>query len=190
LTENVIRNLQSKLLSLDAVEMKKLVDHSRDEAVQMALLLVSEQSRPASQYVIEEKYRNADALGDLIDDLLEAESTKKEEPSFMDSLGYNSFGSLRDFSKDGSGSMMKDDLTRFDDFGAGGAGNLLEAGAGGAAGGMDIERDGQISLDPERAQACSMWKQDYGVIPGVSWGSLPKTMQLEWKYNNCDMLIK
>lgn len=181
----MIVNLRSKLLSLDAVEMKKLVDHSHDAAVQMALSLVSEPSRPASQYVIEEKYRDADALGDLIDDLLEAESTKKEEPSFMDGLGYNSFGSLGDFSKDESGSM-KDDFNRFDDFGAGGG----EVVVGGAAGGINSERIGEISPDPERAQACSMWKQDYGVIPGVSWGSLPKTMQLEWKYNNCDMLIK
>lgn len=153
--------------------MKKLVDHSRDQAVQMALALVTESSRPSSQYVIDEKYWDANVLGDLIDDLLEAESTKKEESSYMDNLGFSNFGKVGDFSNAGS---TKDDLTRFDDFGGG---STTEGN----------ERESQLSLDPERAQACSMWKQDYGVIPGISWGSLPKTMQLEWKYNNCDMLV-
>mmetsp|Transcript_59702 Transcript_59702/g.81604 ORF Transcript_59702/g.81604 Transcript_59702/m.81604 type:complete len:241 (-) Transcript_59702:573-1295(-) len=33
---------------------------------------------------------------------------------------------------------------------------------------------------------CSDWKQEYGVTPGISWGSLPYDMQNQWRIYDCD----
>ena len=157
--------MQNRLAAIDTSQLKSLLDHSKDEAVRIALSLAMDTSRPVSGYFIEDKYKDASALGDLLDDLMEAESTKKEDSMYSAMTGLNGLSGFR-----------KDEGGEWDDqFPA-----EVELGGGEGEGGP---------LSEEVAQACSMWKQDYGVIPGISWGSLPKTMQMEWKYNNCDRLV-
>mmetsp|Transcript_7228 Transcript_7228/g.10755 ORF Transcript_7228/g.10755 Transcript_7228/m.10755 type:complete len:231 (-) Transcript_7228:86-778(-) len=82
LTEKVINELQAKLATIDAIEMQKLVDHSKDEAVRIALTLAAQPAPPMSQYVVEDKYKDPEALGNLIDDLFESEAQREESQYF------------------------------------------------------------------------------------------------------------
>ena len=43
--------------------------------------------------------------------------------------------------------------------------------------------------DAEAFKACSEWKNNYSVVMGVSWGSLPYDLQQKWMQYSCDYLL-
>jgi hypothetical protein len=88
LTEKVIEDLQRRLVTIDAEDMKTLIEHSRDEAVRIALALASQPAPPMSEYFIDSKYKTPEELGNLIDDVLLAEGS------------YGEFGNAEKFDKD------------------------------------------------------------------------------------------
>jgi hypothetical protein len=189
LTDNLLSEMQSRFTSLDPDVMNRLLERSKDEAVQMALSQASLPAPPISQYIIEDKYQynsfGGDQAGSLMDDLFDPDSLKEGE-QYFDMAGQGWEGG-----EGGGGGELKDDF-KFDDFtGAGGEG-------GGGLGELDGGRKDDFWEDPaggegsklseEAADACREWRDNYGVVPGVSWGSLPKAMQKDWSRNHCDQL--
>eukprot|EP00632_Arachnochrysis_sp_CCMP2950_P012615 CAMPEP_0185695880 /NCGR_PEP_ID=MMETSP1164-20130828/4790_1 /TAXON_ID=1104430 /ORGANISM="Chrysoreinhardia sp, Strain CCMP2950" /LENGTH=254 /DNA_ID=CAMNT_0028362751 /DNA_START=137 /DNA_END=901 /DNA_ORIENTATION=+ len=68
----------------------------------------------------------------------------------------------------------------------GGLGDLGAAGYG-DGGARDAE-----PLPPmaERSATCKDWRANYGVSPGVSWGSLPFDLQERWRLYDCDIYLQ
>jgi hypothetical protein len=52
--------------------------------------------------------------------------------------------------------------------------------------GNDISSEPIIS-DAEALKKCSLWKEQYSVIKGVSWGNLPFDLQNKWMQYQCDV---
>ena len=146
--------------------MQKLVESSKDEAVRIALDLATHRAPPMPEYKIDDKYRDQNELGGLIDDLFQDQVDKEEE----NSAEFGGFEGEEMLYK-GEGEQGKYD-DQFPD--------------------EEFQQEEELPLDiseDERKTTCSDWKHSYQVVMGVSWGSLPFDLQKEWKRYDCDAYI-
>jgi len=163
LVESVLKEVQIRLATVDVEEMKKLVENSKDEAVRIALDLATHRAPPMPEYQVDDKYRDQNELGSLIDDIFQDQVNKDEENSAE-------FGGF-----EGEGMLLRNEGEegKFDDVG-------YEEG----------EEEERVDIsDEERKVACRDWKQTYGVVTGVSWGSLPLELQKDWRRYDCDYYL-
>ena len=59
--------------------MKKLADKAQDEAVKIAFQLASHAAPPMPEFIIEDKYNDAEKLADLIDDVFAYKEDQKDQ---------------------------------------------------------------------------------------------------------------
>jgi hypothetical protein len=67
--EKLIAALQTRLIQLETSELDKLSKQSQDEAVRIALLLAAQPAPPMPEFEMDSKYKDAEALADLVDDI-------------------------------------------------------------------------------------------------------------------------
>jgi hypothetical protein len=158
-----MEQLSEELLFKDKEEMEKLVKHSRDEAIKIALDLTKLATKQTQIYQFDEKYQNADSLGNLIDEIFVAEASKTEAPYEYESSNQMKF-------REG-----------FDDYNS-----LVEEGEEKE---LEEEELEEYETEKERIESCQGWKAHYSVIEGVSWGNLPYDLQKKWKAYNCDVFL-
>jgi hypothetical protein len=167
LVESVLKEVQHRLAAIDVAEMQKLVESSKDEAVRIALDLATHRAPPMPEYKVDDKYRDPNELGELIDDVFQDQVNKEEENSAE-------FGGF-----EGEEMLLRNEGEQqqglFDDYGEKGEG--------------EVEEEGVDLSEEERKIACRDWKQTYGVVTGVSWGSLPFDLQRDWKRYDCDFYL-
>ena len=48
------------------------------------------------------------------------------------------------------------------------------------------DTESPLITDEEAMKACTRWRDEYSVVLGVSWGSLPINLQSDWKKYDCD----
>lgn len=183
LAENLISEMQARLITLDSGTMKNLVKNSKDEAVLMAVQQALLPAPPVSQYIIEDKYEMANEVGNFMDDKFNPDAFREGENYFDVGNGgisfENEFQKFDDFTGGSGGAGGEVDGFPQDDFGER-AEERGEAGRGDGAGFFDL-------TEADEAK-CRSWLEDYGVVPGVSWGSLPKALQVEWSQSSCDQM--
>ena len=160
-----MEELSEELLVKDKQEMEKLVKHSRDEAIKTALDLTKLATKQTKMFEFDERYQNAESLGNLIDEIFMKEASKTEAP----------------YEYESSSNQMKfregfDDYNKF----------VEEEFEEGEEAGIEVE---EFGTEKERIESCQGWKAHYNVIEGVSWGSLPYDLQKKWKAYNCDVFL-
>lgn len=169
--ESVLKEVQNRLAAVDVKEMKKLVESSKDEAVRIALDLVTHRAPPMPEYKVDDKYRDPNELSGLIDDMFQDQVNKEEE----NSAEFGAFGGEEMLLRDAGQEQGKyDDQLGFE---------------GEEAEQLKEEEEGVDISDEERKTICRDWKQTYNVVTGVSWGSLPFELQGDWKRYECDHFI-
>lgn len=180
LTENLLSEMQARFTTLDADVMNNLLERSKEEAIEMALSQALLPAPPISQYIIEDKYQSnsmGDQAGNLKDDFFDPDSLKEGEQYF-------------DVAEKGWEGGQKDDF-KFDDFTGEIGGEGIDGGEGGHKDYAFEQPENEViggASDVDAETACRQWRETYGVVPGVSWGSLPKSMQRDWSRNRCDQL--
>lgn len=162
LMENLLKEVQNRLATIDVEEMHKLVESSKDEAVRIALSLAKHRAPPMPEYKIDDKYRDPNELNNLIDDIFQDQVNKEEE----NSAEFAGFEGEQMLFKDQGDDQYIDDINE-----------KKEGGSG-----MEIP-------DEEKKTICRDWKNSYSVVTGVSWGSLPYKLQKEWKRYDCDYYL-
>eukprot|EP00607_Mallomonas_marina_P005171 CAMPEP_0182429608 /NCGR_PEP_ID=MMETSP1167-20130531/31558_1 /TAXON_ID=2988 /ORGANISM="Mallomonas Sp, Strain CCMP3275" /LENGTH=217 /DNA_ID=CAMNT_0024613537 /DNA_START=124 /DNA_END=777 /DNA_ORIENTATION=+ len=68
--DKLVRAVQSRLVKIESVELKKIMKSSEDQAVKIALELAGQPAPPMPEFEIEEKYKDAETLADIVDDVL------------------------------------------------------------------------------------------------------------------------
>lgn len=71
--------VQVKLVHIEAKEIEELSKESQDEAVRLALLLAKYPAPPMPDFEIDSKYKDNEALADLIDDVFRTTDDKKND---------------------------------------------------------------------------------------------------------------
>jgi hypothetical protein len=158
-----MEQLSEELQLIDKEEMEKLVKHSRDEAIKIALDLTKLATKRAKIYQFDEKYQNAESLGNLIDEIFVAEASKTEPPYQYENLNKMKFREgVDDYNKFVEEEFEEEEQT------------------------LELE---EYETEKERIDSCKGWKAHYNVIEGVSWGNLPYDLQKKWKAYNCDVFL-
>ena len=50
--------------------------------------------------------------------------------------------------------------------------------------------DAGAGADPADKEACEGLRMDFAIVPGISWGTAPLDVQIEWRTRECDVLLK
>ena len=67
--DKLLTSLQYKLMKLEKSELDNISKQSQDEAVNIALNLASQPAPPIPDFEIDSKYKDAETIADLIDDV-------------------------------------------------------------------------------------------------------------------------
>lgn len=67
--DKLLISLQYKLMKLEKSELDIITKQSQDEAVKIALILASQPAPPIPDFEIDPKYKDAESIADLIDDV-------------------------------------------------------------------------------------------------------------------------
>ena len=173
------------------------MDRSKDEAVRLVLAQAALPAPPMSQYIVEDKYSQIgsglEGGGNLYDDLFDPELLKEGEQYFDIAAREGLEFDPLQFGEEGGGELdglARDDFRADDHIDNKLASPDLDPDFGASRKRSWREGKDALSRDITDAQkeACREWLSEYGVIPGVSWGSLPKALQKEWKQSNCDQV--
>lgn len=87
LLEKVLKEVEHRLAAIDVVEMQKLVESSKDEAVKLALDLALHRAPPMPEFRIDEKYEDPNELNNLIDDMFQLTVDKEEQEESFEQIG-------------------------------------------------------------------------------------------------------
>ena len=71
--------MQTKLGKLEHQELELISQESQDEAVRISLLLASQPAPPMPHFYMDQKYTDAEALADIIDDKFEAKDDYEKD---------------------------------------------------------------------------------------------------------------
>ena len=75
----LIASMQTNLYKIEQIEYNALTVHANNEAVEMALLLAAHPAPPMPLFPLDEKYMDAEALADAIDDIFSKEGALDQE---------------------------------------------------------------------------------------------------------------
>ena len=167
--EKLLNALQTKITKLEEKEVEIITKESQEEAIRIALILVSQPAPPMPDFELD--VENSASSSGKYDDFLfynSSYSSSSNREGFDDRARVENFGSggYDDFKEkkftDGYKEFTDDDKTR------GGGDNI------------------NVLTDAEAIKSCTEWKDQYGVIAGISWGSLPYDLQQKWLQMSCD----
>jgi hypothetical protein len=156
----LISSMQSNLYKLEQVEYNALTVHSSTEAVEIALMLAQHPAPPMPVFPMDEKYLDAEALSNAIDDVFQSEF-------------YAQNGATE--GEGGANGGNGESAGLIDDF--------FNTKAGAAEAAPSI-------TDTEAVATCTEWMKKYNVIVGASWGDLPFDLQQRWLEYSCDYHLK
>jgi TPP-dependent trihydroxycyclohexane-1,2-dione (THcHDO) dehydratase len=80
----VITAVQSRLAHIESVELDEITKEAKDEAVRLALILSKYPAPPIPVFDIDDTYKDAEKLADLVDDVFKRETS--EEESYKDDV--------------------------------------------------------------------------------------------------------
>jgi len=190
LFEKFIRRLDDQFQITKGVDLTALKNTAHFGAQAISARLAEESAPPMPSF--SELYNDAAALNDGIDAAMS---------SLDDHYAYG--GGARD-DKYGGGNLggaeqmeFADDAKDDDPYGeqheqqqrGEGWRDDFRDGQRGGGGGAWEDAEPERLPEAEARPLCAKWKADYGVQPGVAWGSLPFDMQEKWKSYDCDTYV-
>jgi hypothetical protein len=170
-THQLIQHLQERVVFLDDKKMRSIVELSKDIAIQTALLLETQPTPPQTQYLVDDKNTNGfeSKWDDLFNEFSEGAKTEYDDPLWEEEGELEKYRQAErnfeeEFDDDFEKSQMKLREENIESF--------------------------KKELNPEKQlEECKGWKEEYGVVVGVSWGELPYDLQLRWKESECDYYL-
>lgn len=155
--------LSKQLHLLEQHEIEAIHAYSQDEAIRLALLLSAYPAPPMTEFDLkahsDDKIKANTAMKDYGKDDFESSSSFKYDDDWAKTSRIDS---------NNSSSRTVDDYNAADE---------------------DDKNDKPSLTDEEKQKQCREWKTTYNVLPGVSWGSLPSSLQREWIRISCDYFL-
>lgn len=82
----VISAVQSRLAHVESIQLDEITKAAKDEAVRLALILSKYPAPPIPVFDMDDKYKEAEKLADLVDDVFKKETS--EEEKYKDDVTY------------------------------------------------------------------------------------------------------
>jgi len=165
----LLRDLQHKLLKLDAYDVDAIMKSSQDEAVRLALML-KDRPAPPMPYFESNSIYDQQLEGGMYPTTFQ-QGFSVDDDKYIDDQWKELLGS-RNGDKNDDNFLLKDDKVEFASKNADDVNK--------------IEKEEVTMTDAEATAQCTEWKTSYNVIVGVSWGTLPFDLQKKWLEISCD----